>query len=85
MDSYYEVHQCHAPSGGVGPVDDTQYDTVEEARGAAEAMASETGVLYTHDFGGGKISTYPTFWAQRVDIVDGIHYIWTDVKARRRG
>tara|TARA_R110002094_G_scaffold214658_1_gene185188 strand:- start:8128 stop:8367 length:240 start_codon:yes stop_codon:yes gene_type:complete len=68
MSKHYKVYQSHAPSGGISPVNDIEYATIEEARGAAEAMASETEVSYTHDFGGGNITTYPSFWAQSIGI-----------------
>ena len=76
---FFQVYQCHAPSGGMSAVDETQYQTLEEARGAAEAMAMRVSEFHTHQIGKKKY-TYPVFWAQPIDVVDGMYYVWMDTK-----
>ena len=70
----YQVFQCHAPSGGVTPVDPMMYDTLEEARGAAEALmlgVSEFNYYNVH----GTECVYPQFWPQPI-WWDGVTRIW---------
>lgn len=71
MTKLYQVYQCHAPSGGISPVDDTTYETIEEARGAAEAMASEVSEFRVYQVGNQECK-FPAFWAQAVRRVGGI-------------
>jgi hypothetical protein len=65
---FYQVYQCHSPSGGMSAVDETRYATVEEARAVAEAMKGEVSdpVIYDLNMFGCKVSrvAYPTYWAQ---------------------
>jgi len=63
MTKFYQVYQCHSPSGGISAVDETRYSTSAEASGVAEAMTGEVSEFVTFDVGGSKYQ-YPAYWAQ---------------------
>lgn len=75
MSKYYQVCQCHSPSGGMSLVDETKYATLEEARGAAQALLSQVGKfqLYNVD---GKSYAYPHYWAQGFnETINGVTHL----------
>ena len=77
MREFYQVYQAHAPSGGVSAVDGTEYATIEEARGAAEALTSGVDVFDLYDVAGQQMA-YPAYWAQGVRVTreeDGVRYV----------
>lgn len=71
MSKFYQVYQAHSPSGGISAVDDTRYATLEEARGAAEALASGVSEFRTYVVGN-KEYTFPAFWAQSMREHKGV-------------
>ncbi|MHA2063096.1 MAG: hypothetical protein ACXABY_01825 [Candidatus Thorarchaeota archaeon] len=71
---FYQVYQSHSPSGGISPVDNTRYDTLEEARGAAEALMSEVSEFTLYNVGGQEI-TFPSYWPQPMSEKDGLTFI----------
>lgn len=77
MNEFYQVYQAHSPSGGVGAVDDMEYETLEEARGVAEALMSGVDVFDLYDVNGQQMA-YPAYWAQGIRVLreeDGMRTI----------
>jgi len=74
MSKRYQVYQCHSPSGGIGPVDETRFDTLEEASGVAEALTSEVSEFTKFNIDG-KDCFYPAYWAQTIEEKDGLTYL----------
>jgi hypothetical protein len=60
---FYQVYQCHSPSGGVGAVSEQRYPTKEEAQTEADRLLAQVGDfnLYSID---GKEYSYPAYWPQ---------------------